>query len=41
MKKFLAIVLAVALVFTLVACGKKPADDPSDKKVYKIALLLP
>lgn len=41
MKKILAILLAVALVFTLVACGSGTQDPGTDKKVYKIALLLP
>lgn len=44
MKKILTVFLIVAMACSLVACGKKPADDPSDKpsdEKTKIALLLP
>ena len=47
MKKFLAIILALAMVFSLVACGSKtdaPADDGAAEAagdVYKIGVVLP
>ena len=30
MKKFLAILLSLVMVLTLVACGEKPVDNPDD-----------
>ena len=44
MKKFLALLLALVMVFALAACGGDPATDPSDepgailKKVFMIII---
>lgn len=36
MKKRLALLLAMAMIFTLAACGKKPAEEKADKPSEKI-----
>lgn len=36
MIKKLALLLAIALVFSLTACGEKPADDKAEKKSEKV-----
>ncbi len=35
MKKTLALLLAIAMIFTLAACGKKPAEDKTSDKAEK------
>ena len=37
MKKILALLLAVALIFSVAACGQKPAEEPKDD--FKIGLI--
>ncbi|MDO4567084.1 MAG: BMP family ABC transporter substrate-binding protein, partial [Oscillospiraceae bacterium] len=48
MKKFLAVILMLAMVLMLVACGGQTAEEPAEgeaegegEKIYKIALMLP
>lgn len=36
MRKRLSILLVLATIFSLVACGKKPADDKADKASEKV-----
>lgn len=36
MRKRLSILLVLATIFSLVACGKKPADDKADKATEKV-----
>ena len=36
MKKRLALLLAMAMIFTLAACGKKPAEEKADKPSEKV-----
>ena len=42
-KKFAALLLAVVMVLTMVACGEKPAETPDEPEtdVYKIGVLAP
>lgn len=36
MKKGLALLLVVAMIFSLAACGKKPAEDKKEKTSEKV-----
>ena len=36
MKKRLVLLLAIAMIFSLAACGKKPADEKADKASEKV-----
>ena len=39
MKKFVAMLLALVMVFALCACGDKPQDDKQDKAAVKVGFI--
>ena len=39
MKKFVAMLLALVMVFALCACGDKPQNDKQDKAAVKVGFI--